>query len=317
MSTSVRQKLGVRARYLNEARAFFNACDVLEVETAIKGTSTVTDPHVECVATSDLQFLRPSPEYQLKQLLVAGSGDIFEIGKVFRDGERGSKHNPEFTMVEWYRLGFQLQEIIDDTVNFISQLAPESKRPVLAVEQFSYREAFMQHAGFDPFCTNTHTIKSNTLAMLAGKLSPNISSALGDDKQAWLDLLMSHHIEPRLYQAAPDTLTVLTHFPAEQALLARINADDSQLAERFEIYFRGQELANGFHELGDADEQSQRFEKDLEIRKARGQTTPAIDQQFIDALKQGLPDCAGVAVGLDRLIMSCEGYSNIRATLSL
>ena len=194
MNPSIRQKLSLRAKYLNEARDFFMAHDVLEVETAILGTSAVTDPHVECMTTDDLMFLRPSPEYQLKQLLVAGSGDIFEIGKVFRDGEHGSKHNPEFTMVEWYRIGFKLQAIIDDTVSFISRLASQSKYPVVKVEQLSYREAFLEHAGFDPFSTDIETIKSSTLLLLAGKLSPNISSAMGDDKQAWLDLLMSHCI---------------------------------------------------------------------------------------------------------------------------
>jgi elongation factor P--(R)-beta-lysine ligase len=312
----MRKKLIVRAKYLTEARAFFKSENILEVETAILGACAVTDPHVECITTSELQYLRPSPEYRLKELVVAGSGDIFEIGKVFRQGEKGSKHSPEFTLVEWYRVGFQLQDIIDDTVKFISQLALHSKHPVIKVNQISYKEAFMEHIGLDPLSADIKTIKKTVCKKLAGRLSPNISSAMKDDKQAWLDLIMSHHIEPEIYSAGPDSLTVLTHFPAEQALLARINNQNPKVAERFEIYFRGQELANGFYELNNANEQMERFKNDLKIRKNNGQETPEIDQIFINSLRQGLPECSGVAVGMDRLIMSCEGYSDISETLS-
>jgi len=310
----MRQRLEIRAKYLRAARAYFMAQNVLEVETPILSNCAVTDPHVNCIGTGDKLFLRPSPESALKQLLAQGSGDIFEIGRVFRDGEAGSRHNPEFTMAEWYRINFGLRQIITDTVNFITHLASESPHPVSRVEQQQYRELFRETTRLDPLNASAETLADYAMSTLADQLSPDLRKALGDDRQGWLDLLMSLHIEPKL---PPETLTVITHYPAEQSLLARLSDEFPGTAERFEIYYRGYELANGFHELADPQEQRQRFVNDQKIRAAAGVPVPVIDEALLNALKTGLPDCSGVAVGIDRVIMGCEGYQQISETLAL
>ena len=314
MPSVTRQRLKVRAKYLRTARAYFDAQNVLEVETPILSNRAVTDPHVNCIRAGSKLFLRPSPEYALKQLLAQGSGDIYEIGRVFRDGEAGSRHNPEFTMAEWYRINFKLRQIISDTVDFITHLAATSPHPVTRVEQIQYTELFRHVTQLDPLSASAETLADYAMSKLADQLSPNLRKALGDDRQGWLDLLMSHHIEPKL---KPDTLTVVTHYPAEQSLLARLSDEFPGTAERFEIYYRGYELANGFHELTDPQEQRQRFLNDQKIRASAGAQVPEIDEALLNALKIGLPDCSGVAVGIDRLIMGCEGYRHISDALAL
>jgi len=317
MISPARQRLLVRAGYLNRARQYFADAGVLEVETPLLSNAAVTDPHVDCLPAGNQQFLRPSPEYALKRLLCEGSGDIYEIGKVFRQGEHSRRHNPEFTMVEWYRLGFDLQAMITDTIAFIKRLAADARHPVGAVKQLTYAELFAEFAGVDSLSAPTENLKSYAIGTLGDQLSIDLPAALGSDRQAWLDLIMSHVIEPALQRNNPETLIAVTHYPAEQALLAKLSEKNPETAERFEIYYRGNELANGFYELQDPIEQRQRFMKDRVKRKAVGQPVPDIDEAFLTALTRGLPECSGVAVGLDRLMMSCEGYSRIDQTLAL
>jgi len=315
-TVSLRERVSTRARYLTKARNYFAKQQVAEVETPTITAHAVTDPHVDCLAVEN-GWLRPSPEYQLKRLLCEGSGDIYEIGRVYRAGEHGSKHRQEFTMVEWYRCGYELQQMIDDTMGFMYSTSAGSNYPIKQSTQLTYCDTFFDTVGFDPLVAETAAIKEYALQSLANELSPGIADALGNDKQGWLDLIMSHLIEPALAASATSGMAiVITHYPAGQALLSRLSPD-GQTCERFEVFYRGCELANGFFELADAGEQLARFEQDRDERRANKKPAPEIDADFIAALERGLPDCSGVAVGLDRLIMSCEGYDSIADTLSL
>jgi len=311
-------RLKVRAGYLQRARGYFAGQSITEVESPIVTAHAVTDPHIDslrCLSGDNrIKWLRPSPEYHLKRLLAAGSGDIFEIGKVFRDGESGSRHHPEFTMVEWYRLGFDLQDIIDDTIGLIKTLGSTAAHPPVQVDQIRYDEAFKRHLSVDPITADATELAAVAESLMNDEMSEQLKFSLGNNRGMWLDLLMSHCLEPLFNNEA---LTVITHYPADQASLARLCPDDPRFAERFEVYYRGIELANGFKELRDAAEQRQRFEQDQATRKEFGKTVHAIDESFLQALEQGLPDCSGVAVGLDRIIMACEGYGRISDTLSL
>lgn len=301
-----------RAAALERARRFFAGRNVLEVETPVLSGDAVTDRHVDNVgAVLDLQpgsqfYLRTSPEYFMKRLLCAGYPDIYEIGRVFRDGESGRRHQPEFTMVEWYRAGFGLHDMIDETVEFVTAVLD---RDLLAgdAHRMTYRGAFEATLGVDPSHAPIETLES-----LAGP-EHGLSQALGNDRDAWLDLLQSVRITPGF---PPDRLTVVYHYPASQAALARLCPDDDAVADRFEVFLGGLELANGFVELRDADEQLRRFEADRKARRAAGKPAPGIDQAFIAALRSGLPDCAGVAVGFDRLMMINERCSDIRDVLT-
>lgn len=305
-------QLRIRAGYLQAARDYFREQRVTEVETSLLNKYPVTDPHITSFRVNTAMnrplWLRPSPEYRMKELLAAGSGDIFEIGKVFRDGETGRKHLPEFTMIEWYRLGFELQDIIDDTVALLRRLTADRPQPADAVEQMTYCEAFERYTLLNPLTASGDDFKKRAKSLLGDTLSDHLNDTFSGNRDLWLDLLMSHHIEQ---QFDPDKLTVITHYPADQAVLARIDPNDERVAERFEIYYRGTEVANGFRELTDAAEQRRRFEKDQDLRREQEQPVPKIDEDFLAALKKGLPECSGVAVGLDRLIMCAENLDSI------
>ncbi len=296
-----------RARLLKRAREFFEARNILEVDTPVLSRFAVTDPHIESLslssATTPGLFLHTSPEYKMKRLLAAGFGDIYQICKVFRDGERGQNHLAEFTLVEWYRLDFCLREIMHDTIEFVAALLD---RPQLAssAEFLSYQDAFQKTANLSP---RTAGIAELTDFMGADE---QLASALGDDLDAWYDLVLTDRIVPNLAQ---DKLTVIFHYPASQAALARLCADDKAVADRFEVFFGPLELANGFVELTDADEQISRFESDQDARHRSGAAVHPIDEDFIDALRAGLPECAGVAVGFDRLLMLHEDQHDISA----
>lgn len=298
---------------LQEARNFFAERDVLEVETPCLSRSAVSDPNIESVSArlelehgSDF-FLRTSPEFAMKRLLCDGYPDIFEIGRVFRDGEAGPRHQPEFTLVEWYRLGFGLAQIIDDTVDFLRAML-ERKRLRGAAQQLSYDEAFEEYAGLSPGKADVAE-----LAAAAGA-DRDLRRSLGDNRDAWLDLLLAERICPGF---PANRLTVVRHYPATQAALARICPDDPRLADRFEVFFGSLELANGFVECRDAAEQRRRFERDQRLRGERNAVRRPLDEQFLAALEQGLPECAGVAVGLDRLLMINAGVSDIRRVQSI
>ena len=296
-----------RAGLLRRAREFFDARGILEVDTPALSKIPVTDPHVESLSASSAMepelFLHTSPEYKMKRLLAAGFGDIYQICKVFRDGERGRHHLPEFTLVEWYRLKFSLSEIMRDTIEFVSALLARSGLASSA-EFISYEDAFQKTLNLSP--------RTLDIAELASSMNVDeqLKRAIGDDPDAWLDLVLADKIVPEF---AKDRLTVIFHYPASQAALARICPDDAMVADRFEVFYGSLELANGFVELTDADEQLTRFERDRLARRRNAAAVHPIDQELISALRAGLPPCAGVAVGFDRLLMLHEDQSDIGA----
>lgn len=309
--------LKLRARLLEQIRAFFSGRGVLEVETPVLSTAAVTDPMLASFATrytgplfphGQTLYLHTSPEFPMKRLLAAGSGSIYQIGKVFRDGESGRRHNPEFTLIEWYRVGFDQHQLMTETSELVTQLVA----PALTLnppEKLTYREAFLRHAQIDP-----HTATASEYAAAANTHAIRAPADLlrHADSAAWRDLLLTHVIEPRLGQGR---LTFIHDYPASQAALARLQPGDPPLAARFELYLNGIELANGFHELADADEQRARFEKHLDDRSANGLPAVPVDERLLSALGHGLPDCAGVALGFDRLVMLACGARSIHEVL--
>jgi lysyl-tRNA synthetase class 2 len=285
-----------RADMLAATRAFFAARGVLEVETPVLSAGGVTDPQIESLTTRVAGFprafyLSTSPEFPMKRLLAAGSGDIYQICRVFRDGESGRWHNPEFTMIEWYRLGLDDAALMSEVEELVrSLLAPRRQLP--AAERLSYAAALQRHAGVDAFAAD-----ERTLAAAATAHGIVCDAAL--DRDARLDLLMGFVVGPRLGFPRP---TFICDYPASQASLARLKPGSPSVAARFECYLDGIELANGFHELSNATEQRARFLRDLATRRDRGQPAPHIDEGLLGALSAGLPDCAGVALGFDRLV---------------
>ena len=304
--------LKTRARLLHRIRAFFQAREVLEVDTPILSSAAGTDPHIESYAIQaprhgKPRYLHTSPEFAMKRLLAAGSGSIYQLCKVFRQGELGQRHNPEFTLLEWYRPGFDHQRLMAEVDSLLRELLDgyltlgESRR-------LTYRDAFVQYAGLDP---HTSTIKQ--LQAKVQQLGIEVSGLNDTEKDPWLDLLMTHVVEPALPRDCP---VFIYDYPASQAALARIRQDDPPVAERFELYIYGMELANGFHELTDAQEQRQRFEADNRARQAAGLDPMPIDAHFLAALEAGLPACAGVALGFDRLVMLAAGAKSISEVLA-
>jgi lysyl-tRNA synthetase class 2 len=303
--------LRLRAALLARTRAFFAARGVLEVETPVLAQATVTDLHLASLATqitgrSGRYYLQTSPEYAMKRLLAAGSGDIYQVCKVFRDGESGVHHNPEFTLIEWYRLGIGLQALMDEVAALLAELL--GARFAAAPERISYREAFGRVLGLDPFVA-----APAALAALAEERTGIRAGSLGEDRDACLELLMGAIVGPALGR---HRITFVHDYPASQAALARIKAGTPPVAARFEAYAAGQELCNGFHELGDANEQRRRFEADRSERARRGLPVPPLDERLLAALAAGLPDTAGVAVGFDRVVMLAAGKSSLREVLA-
>lgn len=278
-----------RALMNQTIRQFFAERSVLEVETPLLANAGVTDPHIESIRTQN-QYLQTSPEYFMKRLLAAGSGDIYQLGKVFRKEELGRFHHTEFTLLEWYRLDFGQWDLIKEVEQLIGQL--------LGTQQFSYisyRELFEEYLGINPFAASCEE-----LAQIAQQyIEIQMNDATKDD---WLNLLLSHVLEPKLKQRGA---VFLYAYPPSQAVLANtvIDQHGDCVAERFELYIQGLELANGFHELTDAKQQLQRFEEDNALRVKMGLQPVAIDYCLIDALNAGLPDCSGVALGIDRILM--------------
>lgn len=299
--TAAIANLQQRAKILEAIREFFKARDVLEVETPIVAQHSVTDPFLTALTTQYLDktyYLQTSPEYHMKRLLAAGSGDIFQIGKQFRHDHHGRIHNPEFTMLEWYRLGFdhhQLMDEMDELLQLILHTEPATR--------YSYKAVFEKFLQLDPLTASIAELRT-----AAEKFDV---PEMGDDRSGWLQLLFTEGIERQLL-----TPTFIYDFPAGQASLARMNTDDPRVASRFEVYCGGIELANGFHELADAKQQQQRFESDNKIREQHQIPTRDIDPYFIAALEHGLPDCAGVALGVDRLIMLALQQPTIKDVIS-
>lgn len=302
--------LRLRARMRRRLRAFFDASDVLEVDTPALSAAAPTEPRVEPVRARVLgedRFLQTSPEFPMKRLLAAGVGDCWQLARVYRDGERGRWHQPEFDLLEWYRLGFDHHELMEEVEAVIAgMLAPE--RRVQAADYIAYADAFRRYAGVDPLTAGMDELRA--VADNHG-LSP-VPGLDDQDRDGWLDRLLTGLVAPRF---APDRLTFLYDWPASQAALARIDSADPRIAARFEAFWGELELANGFHELADAAEQRARFEAENRARYAEGVATIPLDERLLAALEAGLPDCAGVALGFDRLVMLAAGADTIDAVL--
>lgn len=303
--TATRATLVRRARMLDAARAYFSARDVLEVETPVAVGHAITDPQLAsfALASSPARHLHTSPEHAMKRLLAAGSGDVFQVCHVFRDEERSRLHNPEFTMIEWYRTGFDLGRIIEDTaalLNALLEAGGSAPRPLQCV---AYREAFAAQLGIDPLDAAPATLRD----LAAGHgLATGTAATL--DRDGLLDFLMAVVVGPRLGHQA---LCALHHYPASQAALAQLDPDDPATALRFELYADGIELANGYVELADPAEQQRRFEADRALRLRLGRPAEPHDERLVAALQAGMPDCAGVALGFDRVVMLAQGARSI------
>lgn len=292
-------RLKARADLLQKIRAYFSSQQVMEVETPVISSAGNTDPEICSIRTHNGNFLRTSPEFALKRLLAAGSGDVYELGRVFREGESGRHHNPEFTMLEWYRTGYNYHQLMDEVATLV-KFCGLGKLDEWKEERLSYRQLFQRHLDFDPFTTDEQT--------LAACAKRNGIDDIELNCKQWLDLLISLVIQPAL---PVNCLTFVYDFPEDQAALAKIRPGSPPLAERFELYLGRTELANGYQELTESSEQQQRFEAENDKRHERGQEVYEIDQNLISALQYGLPECAGVALGVDRLLMAIGEYDSI------
>lgn len=298
----------LRAHLLSRIREFFAARQVLEVETPAISQAASSDANIQSFALrteQGMRYLHTSPEYPMKRLLAAGSGDIYQISKVFRNGEVGRYHNPEFTLLEWYRVGWESLQLIDEVDALLRILLADGSviEPSL---RLSYREAFNRYADIDPFESTVVQLKRRAEA-------EGFYSAQPLDREQWLDLLMSQ----LLATAFPhDRLTFIQDYPAEQAALARIRFAEPPVAERFEVFMGDLELGNGYCELTHADEQRERFSREMHRRRERGLHTPPCDTRLLAALEHGMPDCSGVALGLDRVLMRLAGASHIEQVLA-
>jgi lysyl-tRNA synthetase class 2 len=306
--------LKARAETLSAIRRFFRDAGVMEVETAACSTSAASDPALHSLTShysgpgapdGRALYLHTSPEFAMKRLLAAGCGPIYQICKVFRDTESGRFHNPEFTLLEWYRPEYHLFQLMDEVEALVQSLLPNHRR----VERISYRDLFRRHLGLDPHRASLETL--GQVAVDRGLLGSGPRVLL--ERDGWLELLLTHCIEPQLTDSG---LCFVYDYPASQASLARIRPGKPPLAERFELYLDGVELANGFHELTDAVEQRRRFEQDLQRRRTEGLSLPPMDERFLAALQAGLPDCSGVALGVDRLLMRISEASHINEVLA-
>ncbi len=292
------EMLKLRARMLQNMRAFFERLEVLEVDTPALSVAAVPDPHVESFQVQDngpgsasFRYLHTSPEFPMKRLLAAASGPIYQICKVFRQGEIGARHNPEFTLLEWYRPGIDHMALMEEVEALLRYLLAGVKS-LPPAQWLSYREVFLEYVGIDPLTSDVRELRH--CAIEHGIEPPEGLF----EKDAWLDLLLTHTIEAKLPE-----FTFIYDYPASQASLAKIRQSDFPVAERFEVYLNGIELANGFHELTDAQEQRHRFEQENLSRRAAGLETVHLDQSFLAALEAGMPPSAGVALGVDRLLM--------------
>jgi len=303
--------LKVRAEVYQKIRTFFQQRSVLEVDTPLMYPRGAMDPHLQAIPVhyqanpsqpSTTFYLQTSPEYAMKRLLAAGSGSIYQLCKAFREGERGRFHNPEFTMLEWYRVGFNHHDLMDEMADFL-----KATLEIDSVDRMTYAELFQKNLNLNP-----HSDSIETLSHAANVLGITVNNA-NLTRDDWLDLIITHHLEPKMGKERP---LLLYDYPMSQAALARIRLDNPPVAERFEVYFRGVELANGYHELLDPDIQLTRFQQDYAMRQMLQKPTMEIDMDLVNALKSGMPACAGVALGVDRLIMLKMQTNNIDDVLA-
>lgn len=301
-------ELRARADLYRDIRSFFAAREVLEVETPLLCSAGITDPAIEPLrvergrSITAPRYLQTSPEYAMKRLLAAGSGAIYQLARAFRDGEAGSRHNPEFSLLEWYRPGFDLPMLMNEVAELLRRCLGEKP-----ARTFSYRELFDEVLSIDPFDADIDTLRA-----CASEVTD--IGALTGDRDLWLDLLLTHAIEPALRDLG---VCFVHDYPASQAALARVHSPDGiPVAQRFEVYVDGLELANGYLELTDPVEQRARFAADNARRREHGLPEHRPDEYLLAAMASGLPDCSGVALGLDRLLMLRTGRQDIRQVLA-
>jgi len=318
--TSRRDVLQKRSNLLQQARAFFYARSVIEVDTPILSQAATPDVHLASLS-SQLQvpgykepktyYLHTSPEYPMKRLLCEGSGDIFYLGKVFRDGDLSPRHQIEFSMLEWYRIGFTMHQLIDEVIEFIQAIMQPKDDLPLEVETLTYQQVFAKYAQIENVFNATvedyqACLKAHNIAEIVG--------VSDEDKDLWEQLVLTEVIEPKLgrHQDKP-AISVMYHYPAKDAALAQVSKDNSQVAERFEVFVNSVELAKGYHELADANLYRQRFNEANAQRQKLGLPTVPLDENLLNTLKnQTLPDCSGVALGMDRLFALQQNYSNLK-----
>lgn len=304
------EMLSLRATILARIRSFFAEREVMEVETPILASAPVTDLHISALSCryrgpgadeGRELFLQTSPEFAMKRLLAAGSGPIYQICRAVRDGEAGRRHNPEFTILEWYRPGWDHHRLMDEVDELLAVLLG-----CRSGERLSYAATFRRYAGVEVFEESDSALRLRVKEF-------GVSEPEGLSRDDLLDLVLTHVIEPKLGHCQP---TFIHDYPASQASLARVRGGDPPLAERFEVFAEGVELANGYHELADAAEQRRRFEADNEKRIQEGLPAVPIDERLLAAIDHGLPDCAGVALGVDRLIMIASGTRSLADVLA-
>lgn len=308
--------LRIKARLLNKLRAFFAEKDILEVQTPVLSQAGNTDPSIESFVIGQHEdanhnirpsFLNTSPEFSMKRLLAAGYGSMYQISPVFRQDEQSKRHNPEFTLLEWYRIDFDHHALMGEVNSLIRYVAEE----FISLERsqfFTYKDAMVTFANVDPFVASEEELREATV-------KAGIDGVGMDDmpRDSWLDLLMCEVVEKKLPLNCP---VFIYDYPASQAALAKIRKGGPDIAERFELYINGMELANGFHELSDAKEQEARFRKEQMQRKALGMQGIPADSHLIAALQHGLPECAGVAIGFERLLMVLTESKHINDVLA-
>ena len=309
------EKLQARAKLLSHIRHFFADKGVLEVETPLLAQATGTDPQLDFFSSeyhypphNKTLFLQTSPEFSMKRLLAAGSGSIYQICKAFRNGEQGRYHNPEFTLLEWYQVGFSLNQLMDEVGELVLSVLA-STITIKGLKKISYEDVFYQVTGLDAL-----NYSPNAYAYYAkNQQIPEVFSLCENDHDLWLDFIFSHKVQPSLN----DNFVYLIHsYPASQASLARINPANPKVADRFEVFVNGIELGNGFFELKDEVEQRQRFDMEIALRKEKQRPKVEKDIRFLAALEAGLPDCCGIAMGIDRLLMLSSHVDTLNDVLA-
>lgn len=307
------ETLRLRASLNALVRAFFAERGVLEVETPVLSVAGNPDPNIEsfqarfrgpAAAGVPGRWLRTSPEFAMKRLLAAGVGHCYELGRVFRNGEFGRQHNPEFTMLEWYRVGWNHHQLMDEAAELV-QAALRLVGRSASVRETSYRQLYQDHFGFDAMTASE--------ADLRAPLAVYAIDDQGLTRDDWLDLLMTHLIQPNF---AANRILMVYDYPKSQAALARVRQGEVPVAERFELYLGPVELANGYRELGDPQEQRERWLRDHSLRGKRSQVLPALDERLLSALPE-MPDCAGVALGVDRLLQCLLGSDRVADVVAI
>lgn len=305
------QQLRQRAQLLAAVRAFFAERQVLEVETPLLCRATGTDPQLDFFSSQfhhppnqQTLYLQTSPEFAMKRLLAAGSGSIYQICKAFRNGEAGRWHNPEFTLLEWYRIDFDLPRLMNEVAELLQMLLGPLK-----VIDIAYRQLFLDISGLDPLVFDLDQYRRFARAQNL----PEAEALCQQSHSIWLDFLFTHCVEPAM---SKQSIYLVHGYPAIQSSLARIDPADPRITERFEVFVNGAELGNGFHELSDAVEQEARFDREIAYRRQHGLPVVAKDLRLLDALNAGLPDCSGVAIGLDRLLMMVSACASIEQVLT-